>query len=127
MPDGARDRPPGSESPADAAGVPAEAGAPAATTNQAPVDAGAPPVEPVPAANEGAAHMPGVVPILAVEAWPSSTALRHGSTLASVALALSSAGKAWRDQVDQSLAKAQNQKRKTLKTVGHWRGTRKPK
>jgi PKD repeat protein len=125
--EGARDRPPGAEAAADAARAPAEANAPAATTNQAPADAGVPPVEPVPAANEGAAHVPGVVPALAVEAWPSSTALRHGSTLASVALALSSAGKAWRDQVDQSLAKAQSQQRKTLKTVGHWRGSRKPK
>ncbi|HYO23915.1 MAG TPA: hypothetical protein VEQ85_03115, partial [Lacipirellulaceae bacterium] len=46
---------------------------------------------------------------------------RHGATLASVAIALSSAGRSWRKEVDETLAKAQAAQRKRLKSVGHWR------
>ncbi len=51
----------------------------------------------------------------------TAAALRHGSTLASVALALSAAGRSWRTQVDEALAKARREQRRQLRTVGHWR------
>jgi PKD repeat protein len=51
----------------------------------------------------------------------SAAAWRHGAALASAALALSTAGRSWRTQVDEALAKGGGGRRRRLQTVGHWR------
>jgi PKD repeat protein len=130
--EGARDRPPMDETPAATDGA---AAARSAIDSRADATPSAAPLHVATPADaqgaggdvESAAEAPiwrhGPLP----SARPSATALRHGATLASVALALSAAGRSWRDQVDQSLAKAKSEQRKQLKTVGHWRGTKKPR
>jgi hypothetical protein len=115
--EGARDRPPGDEQ-----SSPEE---PAAIEN---VDDAAAGVSRPASLRIGVGE--GVVPLApptAADAWPSPARLRHGPLVASVALALSASGKSWREQVDQSLAKAQTEQRKNLQTVGHWRRPRKPR
>lgn len=57
----------------------------------------------------------------------SAASLRHGATLANVALVLSAAGrKTWQTHVKQSEAKSRRARRRRLAAVGHWRGKRKP-
>jgi hypothetical protein len=121
--EGARDRPPGDEQPtAETQGA---ANASDATSGDAEADSVEEPLQ-----NEApgaGAHLPADLRLDSSDAWPTPTRLRHGWLVASVGLALSAAARSWREQVDQSLAKAQAQKRKSLQTVGHWRGTRKPR
>jgi methionine-rich copper-binding protein CopC len=105
--EGARDKPPTDES-APAAEVPAQ-GAVGDEIDQAIDDA----TGDVSDADVAPTYRPATAAVL-----------RHGSTLAGVALALSSAGRAWRTQVDEALAKAERDKRRRLRTAGHWRRKR---
>ena len=104
--EGARDKPPTDES-----SVAPAAGAAIEVPAKAEVD------DAIEAAVDDAAS----VDVLPGPSTTTAAAWRHGSTLASVALALSAAGKSWRTQVDETLAKAQRDKRRRLRTVGHWR------
>lgn len=126
--EGARDKPPSDEATSDANKAAIEAaidgvdegpnnpGAAAPTTDAPSSDAAATPTD-----ADGAQCVPEF-PVTNPLVSRSVAAMRHGSTLASVALALSAAGRSWRAQVDETLAKAKSQERKQLKSVGHWRG-----
>jgi PKD repeat protein len=106
--EGARDKPPTDES--------APAAAPAAgAALEAPTEAQ------IDAALDAPGDDAAAVGLLPTPGPATAAAWRHGSTLASVALALSAAGKSWRAQVDETLAKAQSEKRRQLRTAGHWR------
>jgi PKD repeat protein/methionine-rich copper-binding protein CopC len=139
---GARDKPPTDEStltPATGNISPEEA----AAIEQA-IDAvdTAPASPAAPATDDGAfAPLPpglgttslpgsGTTRLAASDLEPTANSLkpsRYSSTLASVALCLTAAGRTWRNQVDETLAKARSEDRKKLKTIGHWKGKRKPR
>jgi PKD repeat protein/methionine-rich copper-binding protein CopC len=138
---GARDKPPTDETtltPANGQTTPSEADA----IEQA-IDAAAPVQPAAPAGNDGAMLMPGPGTTsllrskatgLASDLQPPVSSLQpslkpspYSSTIASVALCLTAAGRSWRNQVDETLAKAKSEDRKKLKTIGHWKGKRKPK
>jgi PKD repeat protein/methionine-rich copper-binding protein CopC len=138
---GARDKPPTDEStltPANGQTTTEEA----AAIEQAIDAAGDAPTESTaPATDDGAFVTPpgsgttslpgsGTTRLAASELVPTATSLkpsRYSSTIASVALCLTAAGRSWRNQVDETLAKAKSEERKKLKTVGHWKGKRKPR
>jgi hypothetical protein len=115
--EGARDRPPGDDQPAG--------DDPAAVENTDASDASASLPASLPLGVGNGASRAAL--LNDADAWPTPARLRHGPLVASVALALSAAGKSWREQVDQSLAKAQTEKRKKLQSIGNWRGPRKPR
>jgi hypothetical protein len=138
---GARDKPPTDEStltPATGNVTPEEAAAierAIDAVDTAPTDPATPTTNDgafVPPSGSGTTSLPGsgTTRLAASELVPTATSLkpsRYSSTIASVALCLTAAGRSWRNQVDETLAKAKSEDRKKLKTIGHWKGKRKPR